>query len=88
MLVVGLCEEKKKATVTFWGEKDETRFVINDVITFVHKHSNIPLAHLHVKISDHMSNRYQAISKNVTFHLNMYIEGWLCRHAVTSSVTS
>ena len=67
-------KKRKKATVTFWGEKDETRFVINDVITFVHKHSNIFLAHLHVNISDHMSNRYQAISKNVTFHLNMYIE--------------
>ena len=46
------------------------------------------MANLHIKFDDHTSNRCRVTTKMFQFRLNMNIEGRLCRHSVTSSVTS
>ena len=63
--------------------------VISDiVITIVNKHSHRAMVHLRIKFGDHILNHVRIIIKMCQFNFNMIIEGQLCRHFVTSVMTS
>ena len=58
------------------------------MITIFYKLMYIPLVHLHMKFSDHISNRFSFIVENVTISSKHDYRRQLCRHAVTSWLTS
>ena len=72
--IMAVCILKKSWLFAYWRNHGGSKFwlilihdgIINDIInTIVYRHDHIPMVHLPIKLSDHISNCFRVIMTNV-----------------------